>query len=286
MKISSVWGWRFAASMGLLIAAYTASAGAAPSGSGPPTQTYKSTAQGDLALHIFPPAGEAPEGGRPAIVFFFGGGWVGGSPNQFYPFSEHLASRGMVAIAAEYRVKSRHESTVAQSVADAKSAIRYVRQHAAELGVNPEHIISAGGSAGGHLAASTGTLEGFDETGEDQAISSRPNAMILLNPVVDTTSLGYTGKMLPKDGDASLSPIHHVKPGAPPTLICHGTDDKTVPHENVVRFQKAMMDAGNRCELKSFEGAGHGFFNHRPESMDNYNAVVAAMDAFIDSLGW
>lgn len=137
-----------------------------------------------------------------------------------------------------------------------------------------------------HLAASTGTLEDFDEPAEDQTASSRPNAMILLNPVVDTMPPGYTGKALAPEGVESLSPVHHVKPGVPPTLICHGTADKTVPIENVVRFQQAMKAAGNRCELKGFEGQGHGFFNHRPETMDNYNAVVAAMDGFIDSLGW
>lgn len=253
-----------------------------------PTSTlvYKTTAQGELKLHIFQPEGAAPEGGRTAVVFFFGGGWVGGAPKQFYPFSRHLAERGIVAIPAEYRINKVHKSTVPQSVSDAKSAIRYVRSHAADLGVNPDHIISAGGSAGGHLAASTGTLDGFDEAGEDTSVSARPNAMILLNPVVDTTPKGYTGKMLPEGGDESLSPVHHIQAGTPPTLICHGTADVTVTFENVERFQQAMKDAGNRCELKAFEGAGHGFFNYRPESMDHYRAVVADIDAFIDSLGW
>ncbi len=241
---------------------------------------------GALNLHVFNPTEPGPQDGRPAVVFFFGGGWVGGKPKQFYPQCRHLAKRGMVAIAAEYRIKSVHDSTVPQSVADAKSAIRYVRQHAAKLGIDPEKIISAGGSAGGHLAASTGTLTHFDEPDEDSTISSVPNAMILLNPVVDTTPTGYTGKQLPKEGDKTLSPIHHIRADLPPPLSCHGTADKAVPHENVVRFEKAMNEAGNRCELKSFEGAAHGFFNPRPKSMDHYYAVVAHMDAFIDSLGW
>jgi acetyl esterase len=246
---------------------------------------YKQLPDGEsLKLHLFASTASPPEGGRTAIVFFFGGGWVGGRPNQFYPQCRHYAARGMVAIAAEYRVHSRHKSTIAQSVADAKSAIRYVREHAAELGVNPDKIISSGGSAGGHLAACTGVLESYDEASENKAISSQPNAMILLNPVVDTTPLGYLGKLLPKKGDRSLSPVHHVRPGLPPTLICHGTADKTVSHENAVRFEKAMVDAGNRCELKSYDGAGHGFFNPRHEA--NYHAVVAHMDTFIDSLGW
>lgn len=254
--------------------------------SGPEMIPYKSMQQGTLHLHVFRPEGDVPDGGRPAIVFFFGGGWVGGSPQQFFPFCAHLAERGMVAMAAEYRVKSRHDSTVAQSVSDAKSAIRYMRTHAAELGIDPNRIISAGGSAGGHLAAATGTLPGFDAAGEDTSVSARPNAMILLNPVLDTTPRGYTGKMLPAEGDKSLSPVHHISPDTPPALICHGTADKTVPHENAVRFQRIMREAGNRCVLESFEGAGHGFFNHRERTMDNYRAVIAAIDAFIASLEW
>ena len=270
------------------VAAFLGVLAAAPAPSQEPSYvTYKTFPDGkELRLHVFSPEGEGQAGGRPAIVFFFGGGWVNGSPNQFYPQSRHLAEGGMVALAAEYRVHSRDKSTVSQSVADAMSAIRYVRSHAVALGIDPDHIISAGGSAGGHLAASTAILSGFDEANEDPAVSSRPNAAILFNPVIDTTLGGYTGKLLPKEGDQSLSPVHHVVPGLPPTLVLHGTDDKTVPFENVMRFEKAMKEAGNRCELIAFEGAGHGFFNPNRDAGKNYDDVVARMDAFIASLGW
>lgn len=252
----------------------------------PALHTYKAIADAEaLKLHVFMPTGETPADGRTVIVFFFGGGWVGGTPGQFYSQCQHLAAQGLVAISAEYRVNSRHKSTVGQSVADGKSAIRYLRAHAKEFGINPDKIISAGGSAGGHIAACTGTLEAYDEPGEDVAVSARPNAMILLNPVIDTTPGGYLGKLLPKEGDESLSPLHHVKPGTPPTLICHGTADKTVPYDNVVEFEKAMKEAGNRCELASFEGAGHGFFNPGRDG-DHFDAVVTKMDAFIQSLEW
>ena len=253
----------------------------------PTFQRFKTLPDGKvLRLHTFAPEGEAPEGGRTAVVFFFGGGWVGGSPSQFYPQCRHLAARGVLAMAAEYRIHSRDKSTVAQSVADATSAIRYVRSHAGALGINPDHIISAGGSAGGHLAASTATLSGFDEGEDDDAISSRPNAAILFNPVIDTTLGGYTGKLLPKEGDRSLSPVHHVAPGLPPILVLHGTADQTVPFENVLRFEQVMKKAGNRCELAAYEGAGHGFFNPGRDGGKYYDDVVARMDAFIDSLEW
>ncbi|MDB4796380.1 alpha/beta hydrolase fold domain-containing protein, partial [Akkermansiaceae bacterium] len=109
----------------------------------------------ELKLHVFNPEGHKASDSRPAIVFFFGGGWNGGSPKQFYPHSEHLASLGMVAISAEYRVKSRNKTTPMECVKDGNSAIRWVRSHAKELGINPDMIAAGGGSAGGHVAAAT-----------------------------------------------------------------------------------------------------------------------------------
>ena len=97
----------------------------------------------------------------------------------------------MVAMAAEYRVYSRHKARVVDCVADAKSAIRWVRKNADRLGIDPDRIASGGGSAGGHLAAAVGTLEEFDEPDEDSSISSCPNAMLLFNPALDLTAEGF-----------------------------------------------------------------------------------------------
>jgi len=85
---------------------------------------YKQTPQGELKLHIFNPDGHSATDQAPAIVFFFGGGWNGGSPGQFYGQSEYLASRGMVAICPEYRVKGTHGTDPRCCVMDAKSAMR------------------------------------------------------------------------------------------------------------------------------------------------------------------
>ena len=75
---------------------------------------YKTVGKAELKLHIFEPKGHKPSDKRPAIVFFFGGGWSSGSPSQFYPHCKYLASRGMVAMSAEYRVKSRNKTTEAE----------------------------------------------------------------------------------------------------------------------------------------------------------------------------
>ena len=244
---------------------------------------YKTTPQDDLKLHVF----QCDTGSnRPAIVFFFGGGWVGGSPQQFFPHCRHLAALGMVAIAAEYRVKNRHGTSPFECVADGKSAVRYLRAHAEELGVNPRRIVAAGGSAGGHVAACTATLDAYDEENEDVSISAKPNALVLFNPVVDTTKLGYGANRF-GDDPTVLSPVHHVTGALPPTIIFHGTVDTTVPIENVERFSREMRATGNDCMLIPFEGKKHGFFNYgRDDDNRSYNETVAHMDEFLQQHGF
>ena len=159
----------------------------------PPTRTvlYKTVGDVKLSLHVFEPEGHKPSDKRPAIVFFFGGGWVGGSPGQFYPHCHYLASRGMWAAAAEYRVKNQHGTTPVECVKDGKSAVRYIRVHANELGVDPEKLAAGGGSAGGHVAAATATVTAFDEEGKDASVSAVPQALVLFNPVYDNGPDGY-----------------------------------------------------------------------------------------------
>ncbi len=95
---------------------------------------YKTVNATELKLHVYTPEGHHTSDKRPAVIFFFGGGWNNGSPGQHYSQCAHLASRGMVAMSAEYRVKSRNQTTPKECVEDGKSAIRWVRAHAAELG--------------------------------------------------------------------------------------------------------------------------------------------------------
>jgi acetyl esterase len=267
-----------------------------PSFTGAATETYKSIGDTKLNLFFFNPAGYKPTDKRPAIVFFFGGGWTNGSPGQFEQHCRHLASRGMVAIAADYRVASRHQVKAVSCVADAKSAIRYVRKEAGRLGIDPDRIVAAGGSAGGHLAACTGVIEGADESSEDRTISSVPNAMALFNPAV---VLGHAAGLKTADQDRinslkermgaepkSLSPYHHVKAGAPPTIIFHGKADTTVPYATAEMFAQAMKDAGNRCELIGYEGQPHGFFNYGRSNNEFYDKTIAELARFLTSLGY
>ena len=244
---------------------------------------FKTIGEVELRLHVFKPADWKAEDRRPAIVFFFGGGWVGGSPGQFYPHCRHLADLGMVAAAAEYRVASRHRTSPFECVKDGKSAVRWMRTHAAELGINPDRIAAGGGSAGGHVAACTGTIPGLDEPGEDSSVSSRPIAMVLFNPVIDTGPEGFGHRKL-GDKYMEISPVDNVTEETPPTIIFHGEADTTVPAANVRNFDGKMEAAGNRCEMVMFPGAKHGFFNFGRGDGTAYRDTVKAMDNFLRSL--
>ena len=242
------------------------------------TIDYKHTNNGTLQLHVFD-VRNPNNTPRPAIVLFFGGGWVNGTPEQFFPHCAYLASRGMVAMSAEYRVQSRHGTTPFDCVTDGKSAVRWVRAHASELDIDPQRVAAGGGSAGGHVAACAATVPGFDTPGEDTRISAVPDALVLFNPVVDTMSERWAPRL---NGRAvEISPLHHVRPGLPPTIIFHGIDDFVVPFEDVQRFTDAMQDAGNVCELVGFEGKGHGFFNFGREDGVAYHETLRATDRFL-----
>lgn len=200
-------------------------------------------------------------GNLPAIVFFFGGGWVNGSPSQFEYQAKYLASRGMVAFCADYRTYSKYGTTPFESVKDARSAIRYLKLHASELNIDANRIVAAGGSAGGHLAACTAVIDDLNEDTDDMSVSAMPFALVLFNPVVDTGKKGYGQEKL-AGREFEISPVHHITSGVPTTLIMHGKADTTVPYENVVRFDYLMKQQGNKSELEGYKKQGHGFFNY------------------------
>ena len=251
---------------------------------GAESRVYKTVGETKLYLHVFQPAERRKGEKLPAIIFFFGGGWTNGTVRQFVKHSEHLASRGMVAVIADYRVRSRHGVTPLECVADAKSAVRWLRAHAAEFGVDARRIAASGGSAGGHLAASAALAVQFDEKSEDLKVSSTPNALVLFNPALDLS--GPRLREMIGEKALDISPLQLVRKGAPPTIIFHGTADTTVPIKQAEDFCAAMKMRGSRCELKSFEGRAHGFFNYGRGDNSDFNATLRATDEFLVSLGY
>lgn len=244
---------------------------------------YKKTSKGDLEIEIFFPPGWTAADKRPAIVFFFGGGWTNGKRSQFVNQSRYLASRGMVAATADYRIKSKHQSTPDQSVEDAKSAVRWMRSKAGELGIDPNRLAAGGGSAGGHLAAATALCDGFEAAGEDTAISSKPNALVLFNPVVDmrVVTQYLTGSDQEREQMATkLSPILGVKKETPPAILFFGTSDRL--SEQGRAYLTKATSAGTRAELFLADGQPHGFFNRAPWQ----DSTLRQADIFLTSIGY
>jgi len=254
-------------------------------GDDPDLQIYKEVDGHTLNLHIFTPPNHVQDKElKPAIVFYFGGGWVGGTPTQFYPQCQHLARRGMVAISAEYRVKSRHQATPFDCVEDGKSALRWVRTHAKKIGVDPKRIAAGGGSAGGHVAAAVAAVPGLDAEGDDLSVSCMPDALVLFNPVYDNGPGGFGYAKL-RDRYREISPMHNLREDMAPTIVFLGDQDSLIPVSTAEKFRDGMRKLGNRSELFVYPGQPHGFFNQGKPG-DGFAQTLAEMDRFLVSLGW
>src|SRR5688572_18779524 len=188
----------------------------------------------------------------------------------------------MVAARADYRVKSRHGVTPDKCVEDAKSAIRWVRSHAAELGIDPRRIAAAGGSAGGHLAACTALTSGLEADGESTAVSSRPDALVLFNPVLKFVGEASLEERVGSDKRLSelLSPTLHLKQDTPPAILFFGTEDRLLAQAN--EFLARSKELGHRAEMMTAEGVGHGFFNRSPWK----ERTLRRADEFLQSLAY
>lgn len=217
--------------------------------------TYARAAGRSLRVHVFEPApqpGAAQPGLRPAVLFFFGGGWRAGRVESFERQARAFVQSGYVALLADYRVKCRDGSTPLDSLEDAGAAYAWLRDQALQLGVDRDRIVLAGGSAGGHLALATAqkaVLRG-----------EQPAALWLLNPAVDL--VGPAPWYL-KPVALSISPSQLPVWDLPPTLIQHGEADVVVPIASVQAFCERARARDRVCELQRYPGLGHSFYHRR-----------------------
>lgn len=238
---------------------------------------------------IYRPSGWQASDRRPAIVLFFGGAWRQGSPWQFAPLAAHFQQQGYVVFLPDYRVSTRDNSTLVDSTRDARSALRWVKAHAAEQGVDPARVIAGGGSAGGHLAAAAPVVR-LDNAGEDLAIDPAPAALLLFNPAANLVALGEGDTSaaarfgVTMDELKSVDPITHVRAGYPPCIVFHGTADRLVPFASIEAFVAKVKASGGRCDLVPFEGRDHGFFNLNRGEAD-FAETTARADTFLKELG-
>ena len=244
---------------------------------------YKQVDTTKLKLYFYFPCEAKTNELLPAIVFFFGGGWNSGSIIQFEPHAKHFASKGMIAILADYRVRERHSTTPFDAVSDAKSVFRYLRENAGLLGIDPDRIAGSGGSAGGHLAAAAAMVPGLNDPNDDLSVSPIPNALVLFNPVFDNGPDGYGFERI-GNRYKEISPLHNIQQGNPPTIVFLGTNDRLIPVSTAEKYRDKMIAAGNICKLFLYEGKGHGFFNFR--HTESYNQTLKEAERFLKSMGY
>lgn len=253
----------------------------------PPSEqvVYKTIGDSELVMDVYLPAGFTPSDQRPAILFFHGGSWSGGWKTHFAPQCHYLASRGMFAITVGYRVSSRYDSTPANCLMDAKSAMRYIRRNAAEMGIDSERIAAGGGSAGGHLAAALAYVDDFNEPGEDLSVDCRPDALVLYNPVIDNSPGGQYpyGPQPMRENWERWSPMHNINPeDAVPTIFFLGTKDHLIPVEIGEEYTRRTQEAGADAELYTYPGVKHGLSNWG-SVMEN---TLYRMDRFLAEHGY
>jgi acetyl esterase len=242
--------------------------------------TYKNAKGRELTAHIFYPKGFSKSESIPGYLFFHPGGWSMGEPEWGYDICHHLTKLGVVAISFEYRLSSIGGHCPADAVLDAKSAIRWAREHSAELGIDSKMVLAGGISAGGHLAACTAMVPGFDDPDDNMLYSPVPQALVLhttpVNPARDHYFIELLqGRAKPED----LSPFHHIRGGLPPMIMIQGTADEIVQYDSVKAFSRKMQEAGNQCDLHTFEGADH-FSIHETDQA----RAIRLIDEFVMSV--
>lgn len=250
-------------------------------------EVFKSIDGIDLRIWALPTPDLENARPAPAVVFFFGGGFRAGSPAQFLPQARRLADLGLVAMLADYRVRDRHGTSPSHAVEDAKSAIRWVRAHAADFGLDPNKIGAIGGSSGGQLAASAATLPGFDAADEDLNVSSRPDLVVLFNPALIIAPVeglfAWPEDLIQPDVPAlELSPYHNLRSQPVATLILHGENDELFPPATVEAYCEKARGLGGICEYEIYDGARHGFFNRPPHR----DLTLRRIEDFLRSMGW
>ena len=244
-------------------------------------EVYKIIDSLKLTIDVFHTNQSYEHGNNTAIVFFHGGGWAFGTPGEFFTTCERYAEMGIVTFSVEYRLSIDNGVTPSktispiESVMDARSAMRWVRENAAKFHLDKNKIVVAGQSAGGQLALSTAMIDEYNEKTDDPAVSSSPNAILLFSSCVNTVE-GWCDYLLAERRSKiwSISPAHHIRRGLPPMIEFHGTDDEQVPKWTLQFFENAMKKDGNEFELHMFEGRKHYLGGENPKYSHYYDEDI------------
>lgn len=243
--------------------------------------TYKTVDGRDLGMWLVEPKDMGAQdyaAKRPAVLLVHGGGWVNGAAGVHNEQAKVIAKHGAVAVLLQYRLlpQNPHEEPRI-CVEDTKSAMRWLRAHAAELHLDPNKIAAGGSSAGGYNAAYAAVGPGWDDPHDDLRISARPDALVLLNPALD---IHYSNAMF--HNDQKLSPMSYINKDVPPTLILSGNNDEVIHADLLREYAQKLNAAGARCELHIYPGQVHTFYRKEPYLSETNAQIVV----FLHSLGF
>jgi len=248
-------------------------------------RTYKTVGPYQLDMHMFLPDKPADGKKHPVMVYFHGGSWSEGKPDWFFEACKNDAKNGWVSCAVEYRIYGRQGTLPFEAVKDARSALRWLRQHAAEYQIDTGRIVAYGNSAGGHLVLTSAMAGQWNEKTDDLRFNPSPNVLLVNSGVYDLTDnlTAWIRRTLPdKDLVKQISPNFLVRRGLPPILAIHGTNDGNVSFASAKVFDDEMMKAGNPLEFHALEGASHFIWVDR-----RYSGTVHGLhNAFLKKLGY
>lgn len=238
--------------------------------------TYKKGNGYERKMEVFFPKGhDATKAKVPGLIMFHGGGWSSGSRVQFADVCRYFASRGIVTATVTYQLSKKgrksKKSHKRVCIIDAKSAIRWYKENADELGIDPERIIAGGGSAGGHISLLATTNPGLNDPKDSKDIDTSVAAYLLFNPAFQAIDA--------KDSEVNF--LHHLKADLPPSIVFFGTKDKWLKGWNPV-YKKMNSIGVKSTEYWIAEKQGHSFFNKQPWK----NLTIIESDRFLTKLGF
>lgn len=241
--------------------------------------TYKHSAGRPREMEIyFPPNHDPSKAKVPGLILFHGGSWTGGTLQQFRFACAYFASRGLVTATANYQMLAKSEAEKLPlgetrkrvCITDAKSAIRWFKQHAAELGMDPSRVIAGGGSAGGHISALATLNPGLNDPSDPDGIDTAAVAYLWFNPA-----------LAPDDsGDPEVDILRHLKREQAPSITFFGTQDNWLKGwEQAASKLSGLGHSGS--EQWFAQGEAHSFFNKEPWR----SVTLRAADRFLTRLG-
>ena len=256
---------------------------------------YKNVGNRELSVDIFYTESSQQNNDTTALAFFHGGGWVFGDPSEFYEACRRFARKGFVTFSFQYRLSRNADGTYphpditpVESTKDARSAIRWLRENAGKLKINPDKIVVGGQSAGGQLALATALTDSVNEISDNLKISPVPNALLLYSSNVNTMEawvdmlLGERRKEI-----WSVSPYHNLKKPMPPVIAFRGNEDDQVLPYTVEMFKAKMNKLGNYYEEYVYPGMKHYLAPDNKKYATYFDEVILEKtDIFLKKFGF